>query len=311
VRLHHVQLAMPAGGEDEARRFFGGALGMEEVPKPPELATRGGVWFRRGDVELHLGVEEAFSPATKAHPGILVDDLDGLADALRAAGHDVTPDTRLPGYRRFYARDCFGNRLEFLTRVHDPVPTLTTDRLTLRAFRPDDVGDVEDYASDEEVARFVPTVPWPYTRADAEAFVRGPGSSDPTVRPMFAIEYEGRVIGGCSLGIDAHASTAELGYALGRRWRGRGLATEAARALVAHGFGHHDLAVIWARADVRNVASHRVLEKIGMTYEGTLRGRVVSVDGRRDDRTYSILRDDWAERTRDPPASSTGRRRNG
>ncbi len=115
-RLHHVQLAMPAGAEDEARAFYAGALGLEEVAKPPALAARGGAWFRdAGGLELHLGVEEPFAPAKKAHPGIHVDDLDGLADRLRAAGHEITPDGELPGYRRFYAHDPFGNRLEFLT----------------------------------------------------------------------------------------------------------------------------------------------------------------------------------------------------
>ena len=112
--LHHVQLAMPAGGEDEARRFFGDLLGMAELAKPPALAARGGVWFRTGSLEVHLGVEADFRPATKAHPGIAVADLDGLAARLAAAGIDVRWDELFPGRRRFYADDPFGNRLEFL-----------------------------------------------------------------------------------------------------------------------------------------------------------------------------------------------------
>lgn len=117
-RLHHVQLAMPAGQEDTARSFFRDVLGMQEIDKPAELARRGGVWFRDGDLEIHLGVEQDFTPATKAHPGILVDDLDTLARTLSQAGSDVTPDANLPGFRRFYVNDCFGNRLEFL----EPAP---------------------------------------------------------------------------------------------------------------------------------------------------------------------------------------------
>jgi len=116
--LHHVGLAMPAGREAEARAFYGGILGMGEIDKPPELQARGGVWFRRGALELHLGVEEPFAPARKAHPGILLDDpgeLDALAARLAGAGTPVQPDDDFPGYRRFYAADCFGNRLEFLT----------------------------------------------------------------------------------------------------------------------------------------------------------------------------------------------------
>jgi catechol 2,3-dioxygenase-like lactoylglutathione lyase family enzyme len=112
--LHHVQLAMPAGAEDAARAFYRDVLGLPEVGKPPELAARGGVWFRADGLELHLGVEEPFRPARKAHPGILTDALDELADRLSGAGREVRPDVLLPGFRRFYVDDCFGNRLEFL-----------------------------------------------------------------------------------------------------------------------------------------------------------------------------------------------------
>jgi catechol 2,3-dioxygenase-like lactoylglutathione lyase family enzyme len=113
-RLHHVQLAIPPGGEDACRAFWGGVLGMEELEKPPVLAARGGCWFRGGGVEVHLGVEQDFAAARKAHPGILVSDLRGLADALRTAGVEVTWDGEFPGHHRFYAADPFGNRLEFL-----------------------------------------------------------------------------------------------------------------------------------------------------------------------------------------------------
>lgn len=113
--LHHVQLAMPRGQEARARSFYGGTLGMTEVAKPPELEARGGAWFRAGDLELHLGVEEPFRPAKKAHPGILTDDLAAVAVALVAAGHEPEHDDDFPGFRRFYVDDCFGNRLEFLS----------------------------------------------------------------------------------------------------------------------------------------------------------------------------------------------------
>ena len=112
--LHHVQLAIPVHGEDRARGFYGEVLGLEEVPKPPALAARGGVWFRGGELEVHLGVEEPFVPAKKAHPGILADDLEALQARLVGAGLEVRPDELLPGFRRFYLDDCFGNRLEFL-----------------------------------------------------------------------------------------------------------------------------------------------------------------------------------------------------
>lgn len=113
-RLHHVQLAMPRGCEDRARAFYAGVLGFTEVAKPAALAARGGVWFRAGALEVHLGVEEPFQPARKAHPGILVSNLDEVASRLTTAGVTVRPDSALPGFRRFYVDDCFGNRLEFL-----------------------------------------------------------------------------------------------------------------------------------------------------------------------------------------------------
>ncbi|MBV6701287.1 glyoxalase [Kitasatospora aureofaciens] len=112
--LHHVQLAIPPGSEDLCRQFWGDVLDMTELEKPPVLAARGGCWFRGGDLEVHLGVEEDFSPARKAHPGILVRDLQALAKRLEACGHEVTWDDNFPGHDRCYAFDKLGNRLEFL-----------------------------------------------------------------------------------------------------------------------------------------------------------------------------------------------------
>ena len=112
--LHDVQLAIPARGEDRARGFYGEVLGLDEIPKPPALAARGGVWFRGGGLEIHLGIEAPFVPAKKAHPGIVTHDLDSLRTRLVDAGSEVRPDDLFPGFQRFYVDDCFGNRLEFL-----------------------------------------------------------------------------------------------------------------------------------------------------------------------------------------------------
>ena len=110
----HVQVAIPRGGEDVARAFYGGLLGMTEQPKPAALAARGGCWFSSGPAVLHLGVEEPFAPARKAHPAFLVDDLDALRDALEAAGHEcVDASGEIAGVQRFHTFDPFGNRLEF------------------------------------------------------------------------------------------------------------------------------------------------------------------------------------------------------
>jgi catechol 2,3-dioxygenase-like lactoylglutathione lyase family enzyme len=112
--LDHVQLAMPAGGESAARAFYEGLLGIPERTKPANLAPRGGCWFERGALKVHLGVDPDFRPARKAHLAFLVTDLPGLVAALRAAGHVPRDDEPLAGHRRVYVDDPFGNRLELL-----------------------------------------------------------------------------------------------------------------------------------------------------------------------------------------------------
>jgi catechol 2,3-dioxygenase-like lactoylglutathione lyase family enzyme len=114
TRLHHVQVACPRGGEPEVRRFYAVVLGLTEVEKPPELAARGGVWFRGDGYELHVGVEEPFRPAAKAHPAFLVDDVDAVADRCAQAGRPAAWDPSFPGYRRFHVHDPHGNRVEIL-----------------------------------------------------------------------------------------------------------------------------------------------------------------------------------------------------
>ena len=122
MRLHHVQVACPPGGEDDARRFWVDGLAMTEVDKPPALAGRGGCWFRAYDAsgevaaELHVGVEEPFVPARKAHPAFVVADLDAVADRLRALGFEVDDSQRdsFPGHERFHTFDAHGNRVELL-----------------------------------------------------------------------------------------------------------------------------------------------------------------------------------------------------
>ena len=119
VGLHHVQVAAPPGCEDAARAFYCGVLGLAELPKPPLLEARGGCWFLAGDAELHVGVEDPFTPAAKAHPAFTVASraaLDGLANAVALAG--IQPrwadEAEIPGQRRFHVDDPWGNRLEFV-----------------------------------------------------------------------------------------------------------------------------------------------------------------------------------------------------
>jgi catechol 2,3-dioxygenase-like lactoylglutathione lyase family enzyme len=115
--LHHVQLAMPAGGEDLARGFYAGVLGLTEVPKPEALQGRGGVWFETGPLRLHLGVEQPFAPARKAHPALRVSSLDEAKAALQAQGLAFRSDIDLPGISRIYVDDPFGNRIELMEKT--------------------------------------------------------------------------------------------------------------------------------------------------------------------------------------------------
>ncbi len=114
LRLDHVQLAMPPGGEPEAERFYAGLLGLPRVPKPPALAVRGGCWFERGAVRIHLGAEADFRAAKKAHPALVVSGYDALCAKLKAAGVSVRPSDELPGVRRCHVDDPFGNRIELI-----------------------------------------------------------------------------------------------------------------------------------------------------------------------------------------------------
>ena len=114
VGFDHVQLAMPAGGDAAARLFYAGLLGLTEVPKPSHLAARGGCWFERGSVKLHLGVDPGFVPARKAHPALLVADLPALAMRLEASGHRIRRDQPPKGYDRIFVDDPFGNRIELM-----------------------------------------------------------------------------------------------------------------------------------------------------------------------------------------------------
>jgi catechol 2,3-dioxygenase-like lactoylglutathione lyase family enzyme len=115
--IDHVQLAMPPGQEDAARAFYEGLLGLAWVAKPPHLARRGGCWFGDDGVQVHLGVEQDFRPARKAHPALLVDDLGALTGRLSGAGVAVSTDEPLEGYDRVYVDDPFGNRIELMQRL--------------------------------------------------------------------------------------------------------------------------------------------------------------------------------------------------
>lgn len=119
VALDHIQIAMPKGREQEAREFYQDILGIPEVQKPAGLAGRGGAWFESGQVKIHLGVEDEFRPAKKAHPALVVTDLDQLVATLSSKGYAVTDDRNLSDVKRVFTHDPFGNRIELIQSTSD------------------------------------------------------------------------------------------------------------------------------------------------------------------------------------------------
>jgi catechol 2,3-dioxygenase-like lactoylglutathione lyase family enzyme len=117
IGFDHILIAMPKGGEVQAREFYSGVLQLKELIKPPALAKRGGAWFTNGTIEVHLGVDPDFRPARKAHPGMIVRDLDGFIARAKAYGSPTGTDEPLPGYARVFIYDPFGNRLELMEPV--------------------------------------------------------------------------------------------------------------------------------------------------------------------------------------------------
>ena len=112
--IDHIQIAAPPGSEDAARQFYGELLGMEEIPKPENLKGRGGCWFQCGAHEVHIGIQQDFDPAKKAHPGFTVNALKELKSRLEEAGYTISEEPPIEGRSRFFTHDPFGNRIEFL-----------------------------------------------------------------------------------------------------------------------------------------------------------------------------------------------------
>lgn len=172
--------------------------------------------------------------------------------------------------------------------------TLYTARLTLRPHRLSDAEDVYEFASDYEWGRFMP-LPKPYLREHAEQFVADSVNTEWAKKPTWAIELDGKVIGGIRLKIDVDNEVAEIGYSLARPHWNKGFMTEAAGAAFEFGFEERGLAKIFAQADTRNHGSIRVMQKLGMTHEGTLRSHRLIHGERVDWVVYGLLRNEWAK----------------
>jgi [ribosomal protein S5]-alanine N-acetyltransferase len=168
-----------------------------------------------------------------------------------------------------------------------------TDRLTLRPWRLDDAEDVLAYATDPEWARYLPPVPQPYEPHHAVEFLTAQIAADRAVNPIWAIEFEGHAIGGTNLRLETTTARAETGYSISPAHSGKGFATAVCRAVIDHGFSHLPLNRIQAHHLAGNLASGRVMEKSGMTFEATLRHFIVHRGQPTDVLIYSILREEW------------------
>ena len=174
---------------------------------------------------------------------------------------------------------------------------LHTQRLVLRPFQTGDVTDALAYRNDAEFARFLSHIPLPFTRQDAEAFVRRNMSEPWDTSPTFAVVLGGKVIGTVNLEVNPETRTAMLGYAIGRAWWGQGIATEAASAAIVWGSETFGLARVWASTDVRHVASQRVLEKLGLNRESLQAGHHTGRNGELIDEV--VYRRDLKHHTQD------------
>ena len=170
---------------------------------------------------------------------------------------------------------------------------LRTERLLLRPFRDGDVDDVFAYAADREWRRYIMNIPEPYTHAHAQEFVKRNMERDWDTNPNLAIVLDGHVVGSTGLVVSREHQRAEIGYSLAREDWDKGLAAEAARALIDWAFPAYGLAKVFARADARNKRSWRLMERLGMSREGLLSGRRRVPGGRADEVVYRLLLEEW------------------
>ena len=179
---------------------------------------------------------------------------------------------------------------------------IRTERLLLRPFALTDVDDVFSYAQDPEWSRYLRTLPRPYLIGDAERFIARQLLLDRSAHPTWAVVTDATVIGGINLRFDFEHALAELGYSIARRHWNNGFCSEAARAAIDAAFSTHtDLNRVHARADERNAASQRVMEKVGMTKEGVLRMSRIERGEVLDEAWHGILRSEWTATMKGPP----------
>jgi [ribosomal protein S5]-alanine N-acetyltransferase len=295
--IDHVQVAAPAGCEGEARRFYGGLLGLEEIEKPAALRAKGGVWFRCGAQQLHVGVADTFAPAEKAHPALAVPAprLQELAGRLIAAGVALRWDQEIVELRRFYTMDPWGNRLELVEReaarapLVYPDPELSDGEVRLRRWQPKDLECVRQAATDPRIPLFT-SVPEVFSAEAALAFIErqwrrledGAGISMAIAQASTDL-----AVGSIWVGFRAHHGVVALGYWVVPDARGRGVGGRAARLAGDWVLGYEGIARVEALVQPENVPSQRLLVSAGFVCEGVLRSLLSFGSSRSDAVVYS------------------------
>jgi len=246
LRLDHVQVAMPPGAEDAARAFYAGLLGLQEIPKPGASAARGGAWFRRGEVEIHLGVEADFRPARKAHPALVVQGYDTLLQRLRAAGYTPQADDSLAGVVRCFVADPFGNRIELICGDDPPArPTALLGQLQIRPLAPGDT---------EAARQLLLAEGWVRCVADAHEFHTLLARS----QLKLVAERDGQVLGFLRAITDGMANAYLSMLVVHEQHRGQGIG----RALVQAAMGDNPR-MTWVLRAARTPGVQHFYEKLG------------------------------------------------
>ncbi len=308
--VDHVQLAMPSGQEQLAREFYCGILGLVEVAKPANLVSRGGVWFENGALKLHLGVEQDFRPAKKAHPALLVENLKALLQRLDAAGIAVVTDEPIEGFDRVHLSDPFGNRIELLEPTPTPLLNAPEFHISERHLvRLPTVSDADELfrLTDQNRQHLRQWLPWidNATCADDTRRMILSGLRQFANHQGFhaVICFDGRIVGVVGFhAIDwAHRITS-IGYWLSESHQGQGLMTASCRAAIEHAFTVWNVNRIVIRCAVGNERSRAIPERLGFTREGVQREAEWLYDHYVDLIHYALLRSEWDPQVNHQPS---------
>jgi len=298
--VDHVQLAMPANQEQRARDFYSGVFGLIEVPKPPNLAVRGGAWFENGALKLHLGVEQDFRPAKKAHPALLVENLASFQQRLEGAGIEIIKDEPLEGFDRIHVSDPFGNRIELLEPT--PIPLNSPEfRISDRHLvRLPAVSDADELfrLTDQNRDHLRQWLPWinNSTCVDDTRRVIQSGLRQFANHQGFhaVICFDDQIVGVVGFhAIDWNHRLTSIGYWLAESHQGRGLMTASCRAVIEHAFQVWNVNRIVIRCATGNHRSQAIPERLGFQREGVQRQAEWLYDHFVDLINYSLLRSDW------------------